>query len=479
MPSSQNTTLHTLSLPAACLAALTDTLGADAVRTGSAIPTERHTDWSGTAPLAPLAWLRPASTAQVSAALRICHAHRVPVVPQGGLTGLAGGAVPTPGVVVLSLDRMNAIESLDPVAHVITVQAGATLQAVQEAAQAAGYLFGVDLGARGSCQIGGNLATNAGGNGVVQFGMMREQTLGLEVVLADGTVLDMLRPMVKNNTGYDLKHWFIGSEGTLGVITRAQLRLQPAQPARATALAAVPDVASALALLGQLQARCPGGVAAFELMWDDFVQHALAWTGQPRPFDQDHPLLVLTDLSGADESALAQALEAVLDSAMEDGLVLDAVLAQSQTQAAGLWRLREITAEFPSRLAPINFDISLPQAAIGDFADRCVAALSSRFPGHRSLRFGHLGDGNLHLSTDARSLGDLSFAEAEHAVEAIVYGLVAEAGGSVSAEHGIGLHKKPYLAASRSPTELATMRAIKHALDPLNQLNPGKVFDMA
>jgi len=460
------------------LQALTETLGADAVRTGDAIPADRHTDWSGAQPLAPLAWLRPASTAQVSAALRLCHTHRVPVVPQGGLTGLAGGAVPTPGCVVLSLERMHAIEALDPVARVVSVQAGATLQAVQEAAQAAGCLFGVDLGARGSCQIGGNLATNAGGNGVVLFGMMREQALGLEVVLADGTVLDMLRPMVKNNTGYDLKHWFIGSEGTLGIITRAQLRLHPAQPARATALAAVPDVGSALALLGRLQARCPGGVAAFELMWKDFLDHALDWTGQARPFEHDHPLAVLTDLCGNELPALAQALEDVLSQAMEDGLVVDAVLAQSHTQAAGLWRLREITAEFPSRLSPINFDISLPQSAIGAFAERCVAALSSRFPGHRSLRFGHLGDGNLHLSTDARSLGGLSFADAEHAVETIVYGLVAEAGGSVSAEHGIGLHKKPYLGASRSPAELAAMRAIKLALDPLNLLNPGKVFDM-
>ena len=474
MPLSQNPE----TLPPACLEALIQALGADAVRTGNAIPERHHTDWSGTRPHEPLALLRPAHTAEVSATLRICHAHRVPVVPQGGLTGLAGGAVPTPGAVALSLDRMQAIEALDPVARVMTVQAGATLQAVQEAAQAAGCLFGVDLGARGSCQIGGNLATNAGGNGVVQFGMMREQTLGLEVVLADGTVLDMLRPMVKNNTGYDLKHWFIGAEGTLGVITRSQLQLHPAQPARATALAAVPDVGCALELLGRLQARCAGGVAAFELMWKDFLDHALAWTGQPRPFAQDHPLLVLTDLSGSDQPALAQALEAVLGQAMEDGLVLDAVLAQSQSQAAGLWRLREITAEFPSRLQPINFDISLPQSAIGAFAERCVAALSARFPSHRSLRFGHLGDGNLHLSTDARSLGSIAFAEAEHAVESIVYALVAEAGGSVSAEHGIGLHKKPYLRASRSPAELAAMRAIKRALDPLNLLNPGKVFDL-
>ena len=452
-------------------------LGAEGLLTGEAIPAESHGDWSGCARQAPLALLRPADTAQVSAALRICHAHRVPVVPQGGRTGLAGGAVPVLGAVALSLARMHAIEELNPLTGFIQVQAGATLQAVQEAAAAVDLVFGVDLGARGSCQMGGNISTNAGGNGVVQFGMMREQVLGLEVVLADGRVLDMLRPMVKNNTGYDLKHFFVGAEGTLGVITRALLRLHPAQPARATALVAVPDCASALALLGRLQARSPGAVAAFELMWQDFMEYALAWTGAARPFEQDYPLLVLTDLAGADAAALTGLLETVLGEAMEEGLACDAVLAQTQSQAAALWRLREITAEVPSRLQPINFDLSLPQAQVGAFAERCVQALAERWPTHRSLRFGHLGDGNLHLSTDARSLPGLSFEEAEREVESLIYALVAQAGGSVSAEHGIGLHKKPYLHASRSETELSVMRAVKQALDPLNLLNPGKVFD--
>ena len=253
------------------LDALLHTLGADVVLTGDAVEARYHTDWSGTPPVAPLALVRPRSTQEVSAALRLCHQHRIPVVPQGGLTGLAGAAVPVPGGVVISLERMNAIEDINPRSMLMTVQAGATLQAAQEAAVAAGMVFGVDLGARGSCQIGGNVSTNAGGNGVLQHGMMREQVLGLEVVLADGTVLPMLRPMLKNNTGYDLKQFFIGAEGTLGVITRVLLRLRPMPQAKATALVAMPSFDQALAVLQHMQQRFGNSVAAFELMWDSFV----------------------------------------------------------------------------------------------------------------------------------------------------------------------------------------------------------------
>jgi FAD/FMN-containing dehydrogenase len=374
---------------------------------------------------------------------------------------------------------MQAIEPVDTAAATLTVQAGATLQAVQEAALAAGMVFGLDLGARGSCQIGGNLATNAGGNGVVQYGMAREQTLGLEVVLADGTVLAMLRPMLKNNTGYDLKHWFIGSEGTLGIITRAVLLLRPAPRARVSTLVALPDYASAITLLRQLQARFPGALAAFELMWDDFFQTSLRWNHMASPLPKAYPFQVLAEVTGHGEADLTEALQAVLEEAMETGGVLDAVVAQSKAQAQALWRIREATAEFPTHLEPINFDVSLPLDQLDGFAEDCVQALTARWPSQRSLRFGHLGDGNLHLTTDARSLGEgLSRVDAEHAVEAIVYGLLAQRGGSVSAEHGIGLHKKPYLPVSRTPAELAAMRAIKQALDPLNLLNPGKVFDL-
>lgn len=460
------------------LDALRAVLDDSALRVGDAIPDNRHRDWSSTAPCAPLAWATPSSTGQVSALLRLCHEHRVPVVPQGGLTGLAGSAVPVPGSVVLSLDRMHAVESVDADARTLAVQAGATLQAVQEAAREAGCQFGVDLGARGSCQVGGMVSTNAGGNGVLQFGMMREQVLGLEVVLADGTVLDMMRPMIKNNTGYDLKHCFIGAEGTLGVVTRALLRLHPASGAQATALAAVPDARSALQLLRRLQSGGVAQVTAYELMWHDFMEHALACTGMAHPFGQAHPLLVLMDLAGDDEAALRHTFESVLGSAMEDGLVHDAVIAHSAQQAASLWRLRETSGEIPSRMAAINFDISVPLHILPGFAERCIHALSGRWPGHKSVRFGHLGDGNIHLSTDARTLGGLSPADAEQALEALVYGLVAEAGGSISAEHGIGVLKKLHLDASRTPAEIAAMRSIKAALDPHGILNPGKVFDM-
>ena len=459
---------------AAFLAALRTALDDDVVAVGDAIPPRHHTDWSGMTPTRPLALVRPRSTGQVCTLMRLCTEHRVPVVPQGGLSGMAGGAVPRADAVALSLDRMHTIESLDKAAATVAVQAGATLQAVQEAAAAQGLQFGVDLGARGSCQIGGNLSTNAGGNGVLQFGMMREQTLGLEVVLADGTVLPMLRPMLKNNTGYDLKQFFIGAEGTLGVITRALLRLHPAPSARVTALVALPHFDAALGLLGRLQAACPGGVAAFELMWRDFIDTSIAWQDLRPPFDTPPPLAALVELTGPDADTLQARLQAVVGEALEAGTALDAVLAQSQAQARALWRLREAPAEFPVRMRPpVNFDVSLPMAQIGRFADACRAALGARWPAHHSIFFGHVGDSNLHVTVDAATAG-----HDEATVEALVYGLVAEFHGSVSAEHGIGLHKKPWLGASRTPAEMAAMRAIKAALDPRGILNPGKVFDL-
>ncbi|MDH0201203.1 FAD-binding oxidoreductase [Comamonas aquatica] len=458
--------------PQEFLQALRQTLGAEAVLSGDAVPARYHTDWSGTPPVAPLALVRPRSTEDVSATLRLCHQHRVPVVPQGGLTGLAGAAVPSADCVALSLERMPAIEAIDARSATMTVQAGATLQAVQEAAVDAGLAFGVDLGARGSCQIGGNVATNAGGNGVLQHGMMREQVLGLEVVLADGTVLPMLRPMLKNNTGYDLKQFFIGAEGTLGVITRVLLRLRPLPQAKATALVALPGFDQALAVLQRMQGRFGNSVAAFELMWDNFVQASVQWQQLQAPLAERHPLLALIDVDGKDEASLREAVEAVLGDAMEAGEVVDAVIAQSQTQAKTLWKLREAPAELNTQMhPPVNFDVSLPQAEIGRFAAAIQAAFDARWPGHHTLFFGHVGDGNLHVSTDGATVGG-----ACEAVEAELYRVVGAFHGSVSAEHGIGLHKKPFLALSRTPQELAAMRAIKAALDPLGLMNPGKVF---
>ncbi|RYY93994.1 MAG: FAD-binding oxidoreductase [Comamonadaceae bacterium] len=461
-----------MSDAAALLNALSEALGADGILVGDAIAPRHLSDWSGTAPVQPLALVRPRSTDEVAAVMRLAHAHGVPVVPQGGLTGLAGAAVPHAQGIALSLERMSAIESVDAAAATLTAQAGATLQAVQEAAAAQGLLFGVDLGARGSCQIGGNLATNAGGNGVLQFGMMREQCLGLEAVLADGTVLPMLRPMIKNNTGYDLKQLFIGAEGTLGVITRALLRLHPAPAAKVTAMVALADFESALALLGRLQQRFAGSVAAFELMWRDFVAASLQWQSLREPFDTPHPFAALIDVTGSDEQALRDALEALLGEAMEAEQVQDAVIAQSQSQAGTLWKIREATAELPTNMyPPINFDVSLPLADIGRFAEHCRTAFDARWPGHIAVFFGHVGDGNLHISVDGATVG-----HDEAGVERIVYDAVAQFRGSVSAEHGIGTHKMPYLGASRTPQELAAMRAIKAALDPKGIMNPGKVL---
>lgn len=458
---------------------LTEALGAQAVHTGDAIAVAHQADWSGVAPVTPLALILPENTEQVAAAMRICHAHRVPVVPQGGLTGLAGGAVPRADAVAVSLRRMNRIESVDTAASTLQVQAGATLQAVQEAATAQGLQFGVDLGARGSCQIGGNISTNAGGNGVLQFGMMREQVLGLEVVLADGTILPMLRPMLKNNTGYDLKQFFIGAEGTLGIVTRALLRARPLPRARSTALLGLAEYPHILAMLGRLQAHFPGAVSAFEVMWQDFYSTSLNWAGMASPLADAHAFHILVDVTGNDAQVLADSLQEVLAQGMDEGLVADAVVAQSDTQARSLWRVREAPAEFNSRMQPINFDVSLPVTKLGAFADECMAALSARWPGQQSLRFGHIGDCNLHITTDARTLPDLTREQAEHEVETLIYGLVAQAGGSVSAEHGVGTVKKPFLNASRTEAELAAMRAIKQALDPHNLMNPGKIFDVS
>ena len=446
---------------------LISTLGAD-------VPERYQTDWSGTPPQQPLALVRPRTTEEISAALRLCSAHKVAVVPQGGMTGLAGAATPTQGTMALSLDRMNSIEDINSQTGLMQVQAGVTLQAVQEAAVAAGMVFGVDLGARGSCQIGGNVSTNAGGNGVLQHGMMREQVLGLEVVLADGSVLPMLRPMIKNNTGYDLKQFFIGAEGTLGIITRVMLRLRPAPQATTTTLVAMPDFDAALAVLKRMQSRFGNSVAAYELMWDSFVQASLSWLKLSAPFAERHPLLALINVDGKDEAQLQVDVQQVLEEAMEAGEVLDAIVAQSVAQAQTLWKLREAPTELNNNMHPaINFDVSLPQADIGRFAEACMQAFTARWPDHHALYFGHVGDGNLHVSVDGATVNG----ECEM-VEEILYRIVGEMQGSVSAEHGIGLHKKPFLNNSRTPAELAVMSAIKKALDPQGLMNPGKVFDL-
>jgi FAD/FMN-containing dehydrogenase len=410
----------------------------------------------------------PKDTQQVATALRICNAAQQAVVPQGGMTGLAGGAVPRATDIALSLDRLRGIEEIDVAAATVTVKAGTTLQEIQQAVADAGYLFPLDLGARGSCQIGGNIATNAGGNAVIRYGMTRDLVLGLEVVLADGRVLNLMNKMIKNNCGYDLKQCFIGSEGTLGVITRAVLKMAPPPGPTTTLLCALPDYPSAVALLRRVQ-RSAGTPQAYELMWQDFFRMGVSWLENPvAPMPDHHPLYVLLE-----SAASAQVLEQTLEAAIEAGEVVDAILATSQAQARSLWKIREATGEFPVRLAPLNFDISLPIGQIGDFADLCRQRLDQRWPGNHSVYFGHIGDSNLHLTVDLNSLPQPA---PLFEIEDLVYRAVGELGGAVSAEHGIGLLKREFLHHSVSDEALEAMAELKRSFDPKGILNPGKIL---
>lgn len=435
---------------------------------------DRHLkDWmvSADADCTPIALVRARDTEQVASVLRICNQHGVPVVPQGGLTGLTGGATPVGQCVVLSLERLQAIEALDPDGSTITVQAGVTLQAVQEAADAVGLMFALDIGARGSCRVGGNAATNAGGNRVLRFGMMRELILGLEAVLPDGTVLSTMNTMLKNNAGYDLKHLFIGSEGTLGVITRLVLRLHPKPRSVCTALVALPDYKSVMRLLRIARERLGPSLAAFEAMWPDFYRFAIARRGQG-PMPEDGSIHVLVESMGTDVARDTELFEAAMAAALEDGCASDAIVAQSERERAAIWSMRDASADLARAFSPhVDYDVSLPVGTIGDFAVECRRRLLESWPQGDVVCFGHVADGNLHVSAQIRE-----GVRTKDDTDRIVYGCVAQWQGSVSAEHGIGLLKKAYLGYSRNEAELALMRKLKEALDPKGILNPGKVF---
>lgn len=428
-------------------------------------------DWSGTEGGMPLAVVRPASTDAVSRVVAACHQAGVRITVQGGRTGLAGGASPDAGDVVLSLERMNRVEHVDVHGGTMTVQAGVPLQTVCEVAEAGGWYFPLDCGARGSCHIGGNVATNAGGNRVLRYGNMRELVLGLEAVLSDGTVLTMLNQVLKNNTGLDLKHLFIGSEGTLGVVTRVVLRLFPLPARRYTALCAVSSFPAVTGLLKQARAALPT-LSAFEVMWQGYAAAATNILGHKPPFDQAYPLYVLLESEGPDSPEYAAAMETLLEQAIDDGLVADAIVPHSVEQAGALWALRDAIGELLKRLHPcVAFDVGIPVSQLEGVVTELEAALSARYPNASHLFFGHLGDGNLHLATGPHE-GD-AFLQ----VEELVYAAVSRVGGSISAEHGIGRIKKPFLGYSRSPAEIAAMRAVKQALDAGRQLNDNRILD--
>src|SRR5438132_8304423 len=447
------------------LGELKSSLGEAGVLEGAPAAEAAHSNWSrlGT----PRAVLRPSSTKEVSRILALCHAASQPIVPWGGKTGLVEGANAN-GALALSLERMNRIENIDPAGGTMTVEAGCILQNIQEAADAHGLFFPLDLGARGSATIGGNISTNAGGNRVIRYGMTREMVLGLEAVPADGTVVSSLNRLLKNNAGYDLKQLFIGTEGTLGIVTRAVLRLRPRPGSTAVALAAVDAFAALPRLLRHVERGLSGGLSAFEVMWEAFYRLVTTPPAKGRaPIAYGHPYYVLIEQLGSDEASDIALFERVLGAALEDEIIVDAVIAKSQAERSAIWSLRDDVAQC-MRNAPIfTFDVSLPIVEMEAYVAHVRSRLFGRWGEKTSLMvFGHLGDCNLHLIT---GVGD---AHARHAVEEIIYGALEGRSGSVSAEHGIGLEKRGYLPLSRSKNEIALMRQLKRALDPRNILNP-------
>jgi FAD/FMN-containing dehydrogenase len=417
--------------------------------------------------------VRPASTDEVSAVVKLCVREAVAIVPQGGNTGLSGGATPTGArrEVVVSLGRMNRIRGIDPLDDSLVAEAGCVLANVQQAAESAGRYFPVSLAAEGSCQIGGILSTNAGGVNVLRYGNTRDQVLGLEVVLADGSVWNGLRSLRKDNTGYDLKHLFIGAEGTLGIITAAVLKLRARPSASATAWIALETPAHAVELLARLRGQLGECVSAFELVSRRCLEAVLAHVRDVQdPIAAPHPWYVLVELedNGTFES-LQGRLEAALAECIERGEVRDAAIAASHLQAAALWRIRESIPE--AQFANVKHDVSVAVSRVPLLIERAEAALGKAFPGVRSYIFGHVGDGNLHYN-----IGDASLVARRPEVNRIVYDAVAELDGSISAEHGLGQLKRDEITRHKQPLELDLMRALKRALDPNGLMNPGKVL---
>lgn len=424
-------------------------------------------------PIRAMVIVRPASTAEVSAILRICNDAGQSVVVHGGLTGLVQGCNVTEADVALSLERLNRIEEIDPVGRTMTIEAGVPLQTLQEAAERHGLIFPVDLGARGTCQIGGNVSTNAGGNRVIRFGMTRENVLGLEAVLADGTVVTSLNKMIKNNAGYDLKHLFIGSEGTLGVVTRVVIRLREMALGQQTAFAAFDDFGQVASFLRHIDRAMGGGLCSFEVMWRDFYELVTTPPStNARPVPVEHTHFVLCEALGTGHANDAERFESTMMEALEQGIIVDAAVAKSEHERRAMWRIRDSVDQFFRYGPAFLYDVSLAIRDMDAYVAEVKRRLSAIHPDHHCFTLGHIGDGNIHF---AIAVGDGSAAHHKR-VNACVYEPLQAIGGSVSAEHGIGTEKVDYLALSRSPTEIALMRQLKRTFDPKGILNPGKIF---
>jgi FAD/FMN-containing dehydrogenase len=420
-------------------------------------------------PLSP-AILRPRMTAEVARIMTLCHMACQPVVMHGGRTGVAGGAYATKSELVISLERMNRIIEVDPICGTMTVEAGVALESVQEEAEKHGLFYPIDLGSKGSATIGGTIATNAGGNRVLRWGMTRQNVLGLEVVLADGTVLDLQNRFLKNNTGYDLKQLFIGSEGTLGIVCRAVLRLVPLPRTQKVALVSLDSYSKVVDLLGR--ARAFQQLSAFEVMWPDYCA-IVSKDASRRMLDPGPGFFVLIEMMGNDEAADETAFSGLLEQALNDGLLVDAVLASSGKQAEDLWQVREASELLVRDMGPfVSFDISVDIRRAGAFVEAVREALAESFGYYRSVAFGHLGDSNIHIGVH---IGPDTLAHS-HAVETCVYEVLRGFGGALTAEHGIGTSKRDFLPEHVSPEALATMRLVRHSLDQSALLNRNVLF---
>jgi FAD/FMN-containing dehydrogenase len=474
----------------AIITALTTICGAKSVITDADETAPYLTDWrkhyTGTA----TAVVYPGSTDEVSRVLAYANEHGVPIVPQGGNTGLCGGATPdTSGdAIVLSLKRMDQVLSLDLKSNTMVVQAGCILETIQRSAEAEGLLFPLDFGSRGTCRIGGNLSTNAGGLGVVRYGNARALCLGLEVVVPDGRVMNLLSPLKKDNTGYDLKNLFIGSEGTLGIITAATLQLFPAHQAVVTAFAGLRDIDAAISLLNLCQSASGGRVTTFELMPKSIIDNVMEHypdTVQPiadipafSAFIEISSTAPTDAMPGLDGTMpLNNLMEGILEASLEDELINDATIATSSNQRAALWAIRELTPESEIKAGvAYKSDISIPIEHMAEFYHRAAAAAEAIAPGVRVFGFGHLGDGNLHYNLCIPRQGHPDFMALFPEFDTMLSGLLKQYGGSISAEHGIGQKKRHLLRDAKDATALAVMEAIKKALDPNGIMNPGKIL---
>ncbi len=455
------------------LPALIDIVGDSGVLSGDALTGRSAGVWAG-GEFQALALVRPGSTEEVSAVLRVCNEAGQSVVPVGGMSGLVGAHQTGPDDIALSLERMTVIENLDTQSRTMTVQAGAILQTVQERAADAGLMFPLDLGARASCTIGGNIATNAGGVRVIRYGMMRDLVLGLEAVLADGTVISSMSGLMKNNAGYDVRQMFVGSEGTLGVVTRAILRLYEAPPGVETALLAVPSWDAVMGLLRHFDRTLAGGLVAFEVMWRDYFDlNTGPYSDVDSPLSESAPFYVLMEVFVADAEKGRGELESLLMQCIESGDVVDGVIAKSEAERLEIWQIRESFEPEKNRFGMAHgYDISLRIEDMDVYVETVRQHLTTRYRGSELFVLGHIGDGNIHFSVANVDKADLP------GMNDIIYGPLRDLNGSVSAEHGIGLEKKAYLGVTRSAAEIDLMRRTKMMMDPKGILNPGKVFDL-